>query len=443
MTKKDEELAWELFREEQAFVPQVNNQQPLPQLPDCQPQDQYTPLPQLQPIIPVVMTETPGANAWAQDDLLFSFDNLPDFDEDEIRDILAEEVSGTSPFDCWSISQADQDRVCEFLEKYGYPQIPQVEDHQSGMILDSGVPFLLPVNDVTTQENLEFFDDVEGTLENTYFPPIDLPEARQGLLLEDGRSLLNENRPLPIYNQRINQYIDYVRADPTKTVEEIQTLLENIRPDMDIPPEDREGTPEALVYPLLEHQKLGLAWMKAMEEGSNKGGILADDMGLGKTIQAIALIISRPSLDPDCKTNLIIAPLSLLKQWEREIHKKLKPGPKEQLSVYIHHGNWKKHKTFKELSRYDVVLTTFGTLAAEFRRRIAEMVRHKDNPQQLAEQESNFIFTGKGSNWYRIFIDEAQCIKNKDTLSARGCSQLAATYRFCLSGTPMQNRCEE
>jgi SNF2 family DNA or RNA helicase len=32
-----------------------------------------------------------------------------------------------------------------------------------------------------------------------------------------------------------------------------------------------------------------------MEEGTNKGGILADDMGLGKTISSLALILSRPS----------------------------------------------------------------------------------------------------------------------------------------------------
>jgi SNF2 family DNA or RNA helicase len=46
-----------------------------------------------------------------------------------------------------------------------------------------------------------------------------------------------------------------------------------------------------------EHQKIALSWLKSMEEGSNKGGILADDMGLGKTISSLALLLSRPSTD--------------------------------------------------------------------------------------------------------------------------------------------------
>jgi len=55
-----------------------------------------------------------------------------------------------------------------------------------------------------------------------------------------------------------------------------------------------------------EHQKIALSWLKAMEEGTNKGGILADDMGLGKTISSLALILSRPSSDRARKVCLYI-----------------------------------------------------------------------------------------------------------------------------------------
>lgn len=99
-----------------------------------------------------------------------------------------------------------------------------------------------------------------------------------------------------VLGNRLSEIDDYVH-DPRRTAQEIQDLLENIRPDVEIPKDNREGTPDGLKYALYEHQKLALTWLKQMEEGTNKGGILADDMGLGKTISALALILSRPSAD--------------------------------------------------------------------------------------------------------------------------------------------------
>ena len=79
----------------------------------------------------------------------------------------------------------------------------------------------------------------------------------------------------PMDTELVNRYrerYDYIAHDPTKTAKEMKELLENIRPDEDLPPENREGTPAAMMYPLMEHQKLGVAWMKRMEEGTNRGG---------------------------------------------------------------------------------------------------------------------------------------------------------------------------
>jgi len=173
--------------------------------------------------------------------------------------------------------------------------------------------------------------------------------AYGGIVDRDGNPL-NGGWPTT-YRPEIGNYINHIRNDPTKTLDQLKTLMENIRPDMEIPPENREGTPDDMTYPLMEHQKLGLAWLKGMEDGSNKGGILADDMGLGKTIQALALIVSRKSKDLDRKTTLIVAPIALLKQWEREIEKKLKP--QHRLKVVIHHGNQKRCKNFAGFKDYD------------------------------------------------------------------------------------------
>jgi hypothetical protein len=52
--------------------------------------------------------------------------------------------------------------------------------------------------------------------------------------------------------EMLEQY-DYIVNDPRKTNEEIKSLLENIRPDVDLPAESREGTPAGLKYPLVGH----------------------------------------------------------------------------------------------------------------------------------------------------------------------------------------------
>lgn len=232
-------------------------------------------------------------------------------------------------------------------------------------------------------------------------------------------------------------------GDSKKTIEEIKELLENIRPDTDLPNDGDEGTPEALKYTLLDHQKLGLTWMKNMEEGKNKGGILADDMGLGKTIQALALMVSRPSEDKACKTNLVVAPVALMQQWKREIKRMLHSH--RQLSVWILHGD-KRRVRFQDLKRHDVVLTTFGTLAAELKRKEywEECQRHAGgNSQNINPDPNDLPVLGPNSSWYRVIIDEAQCIKNRNTKAAIACCSIKSTYRWCMSGTPMMNNLTE
>ncbi|KAL5333956.1 SNF2 family N-terminal domain-containing protein [Aspergillus crustosus] len=232
-------------------------------------------------------------------------------------------------------------------------------------------------------------------------------------------------------------------TDPKQLNDEIKQLLETIRPDDDISEEDREGTPEALKYTLMDHQKLGLAWMKSKEECDQKGGILADDMGLGKTMQAIALMVSRPSTETDRKTTLIIAPVALMQQWKREIQRMLRP--KHQLSVYVLH-NEKRNMTFRDLKQYDVVLTTFGTLSSELKRidKYEDLLKSgAEEPTLTREYLKKLPCLGPTSKWYRVIIDEAQCIKNRNTKAATACCRLNATYRWCMSGTPMMNSVEE
>ncbi|ERF69085.1 hypothetical protein EPUS_01041 [Endocarpon pusillum Z07020] len=239
-----------------------------------------------------------------------------------------------------------------------------------------------------------------------------------------------------------SKVLDPVYNDPTKTHEELKSLLANIRPDEEVHPANREGTPEAMKCTLMEHQKLGLTWMKNMEEASTNGGILADDMGLGKTVQALALIVSRKSENPACKSTLIVAPVALMGQWAREISKLLKRG-KHSLTVETLHANTRDLQWAK-LREKDVVLTTYGTLASEIKRKHAWEEKLKRVPNAKPSGRGEHIpLLGEKSKWYRVILDEAQWIKNKATKAAIAACYLQAEYRWCLTGTPMQNSVDE
>jgi SNF2 family DNA or RNA helicase len=199
-----------------------------------------------------------------------------------------------------------------------------------------------------------------------------------------------------------------------------------------------DGTREGLKVKLLPHQIEGVAWMCEKENGQKKtrgvlpkGGILADDMGLGKTIQSITLILMNPKpseqkttkdAEKSDKCTLIVAPLALIKQWESEIADKIEKTHK--LRVCVYHGNGRT-KFSADLKDYDVVITTYGTLSSEH------------------------AASGKGKvgcfniHWYRIILDEAHTIKNRNAKATQAACALNAQYRWCLTGTPLQNNLDE
>lgn len=195
---------------------------------------------------------------------------------------------------------------------------------------------------------------------------------------------------------------------------------------------------DALAVPLMEHQKQGLLWMRAMEASGQKGGILADDMGLGKTVQALSLIVSHPPRSIERHATLVIAPAGLIQQWKHEIGQLLRPG-QHQRSVYVHLGGG-RGTNFPALNRYDIVLTTFGTVTAE--------LRYRENDRQVRTRNSapvslNSPILGPTSRWHRVILDEAQYIKNDRSKVAIASCAIDATYRWCLSGTPVMNNLRE
>lgn len=218
----------------------------------------------------------------------------------------------------------------------------------------------------------------------------------------------NEN----LYQQRYDALAAY---DPTQSKEEIQTLLQNIRPDEDMPAHLRVSTPEDMSVELHKYQEMGLTWLQKQESGSNMGGILADDMGLGKTIQMLSLMVTRKSEEQRCKTTLIIAPLALMRQWRQEIKDKLKPG-RSALRVFTHHGSTKA-KDWQELRQYDVVLTTFGSIGIEVKKQEKFRLRQIQDPNARPHSSEKCIFLDPDARWYRVILDEAQvCLSSAPNL---------------------------
>ncbi|KAI9826611.1 MAG: hypothetical protein M1832_006207 [Thelocarpon impressellum] len=221
---------------------------------------------------------------------------------------------------------------------------------------------------------------------------------------------------------------------------------ETAKADEEEEEEEDDGTLEGLNVRLLPHQVDGVGWMKDKEVGERKngvlpkGGILADDMGLGKTLQSIAVILSNPRSSSSApaeaskrklassveKGTLVVAPLALIKQWEAEIKDKVLSS--HALRVCVHHGP-QRTKRSQDLKKYDVVITTYQVLVSEH-----------GNSSDNADGPQVGCF---GLHWYRVILDEAHTIKNRNAKATRACYALRAEYRWCLTGTPMQNNLDE
>jgi SNF2 family DNA or RNA helicase len=129
------------------------------------------------------------------------------------------------------------------------------------------------------------------------------------------------------------------------------------------------------------------------------GALLADDMGLGKTLQALCAIHGRA---------LIVAPTSVLHNWEDEI-RRFRPG----LRHAVYHGPNRELDPDAE-----VTLTTYALLRLD--------------ADRLA-----------GQHWDTVVLDEAQAIKNPESQVASAAFRLDAGFRIALTGTPVENRLEE
>ncbi|KAF5097074.1 hypothetical protein D0Z00_002539 [Geotrichum galactomycetum] len=215
--------------------------------------------------------------------------------------------------------------------------------------------------------------------------------------------------------------------------------------------EDEPDTQDCF-YANLYNGDLSLAFPK--QKKSVRGGILADEMGLGKTISTMALIHSNrysAALQPQPVgphfakyTTLVVAPMSLLSQWESEGYAASKPGH-TRILIYYGSATTSSINLRRLLCGPDarsfaphVIITSYGTLVSEH-----NMLEQFKKRNKEVHDSDLALFNLYSVEFFRVVLDEGHTIKNRSTKAAKACYAVRADRRWVLTGTPIVNKLED
>ena len=185
---------------------------------------------------------------------------------------------------------------------------------------------------------------------------------------------------------------------------------------------------------LKDHQRVGVAWMQHMFAHAPidcRGVVLADDMGLGKTLQLLCFIASAREAEPNLPPALVVAPVSLLENWKKEVERFFQPASLKVLTAYgdqladlrVPHSAIDEQLRSEGLARFlkrnwradaDIVLTTYETL-----------------------RDMEFSFARE--QWSIMVCDEAQKIKNPGAKVTSAAKKQQTRFRIACTGTPVEN----
>lgn len=168
-------------------------------------------------------------------------------------------------------------------------------------------------------------------------------------------------------------------------------------------------------FQLKTHQEEGVAWLQHLYKSKASGCLMADDMGLGKTLQILYFIDWHSRKYANHKPYLIVAPLSLLENWENEYNR------------------------FFESPRLNISCLTSKSIPRTFDKAIVEKMQNMDiiltNYESLRISQLNFCAV----DFDIIALDEAQKIKSPGTLVTNAAKALKGTFKIAMTGTPVEN----
>lgn len=240
---------------------------------------------------------------------------------------------------------------------------------------------------------------------------VEIDAARSVALMQDWdklRQLYGQGFPLSVAMRlmaglggaTVSELASEEVGEPWCLVQAGQSLTNALR-DLRHPPVVEEDA--LLNVQLRPYQQEGVAWLAALYR-ARLGGCLADDMGLGKTVQVIAFLsfLARWEKEPVC----IVAPVTLLSNWQQEL-RKFAP----HLRVLVYHG--RGVRLSKALTAQDIIVTTYSYASQR------EELRH--------------------IHWSVLVMDEAQQVKNPSAQQSIAMTELSATMKLALTGTPIEN----
>ena len=186
----------------------------------------------------------------------------------------------------------------------------------------------------------------------------------------------------------------------------LEQLANKLRDEGNIP---QLEPPPGLLATLRPYQLRGWSWLRFLSEHA-MGAVLADDMGLGKTVQTLAALMAEREAGPA----LVVAPTSVLRNWEAEAER-FAP----ELRVAVFHGQ-KRAELLVQLraGELDLLITSYAILRRDI--------------ESLNEV-----------SFRTVVVDEAQAIKNANSMTSRAVRRLRAHHRIALTGTPIENRLTE
>ncbi|KAI0391280.1 P-loop containing nucleoside triphosphate hydrolase protein [Xylariaceae sp. FL0594] len=294
--------------------------------------------------------------------------------------------------------------------------------------------------DLSTASMLVDTDDLSSDPEDADSDSIDATSVSDSVAESDDSLAMPTTTPPVRLGRRARNYIESSGRRGEKRAKTERSKLEANHPELNTMWVDLEnmanlnaGTapqPAMISLQLKPFQLQGLAWMKAMEQTPMRGGLLGDEMGLGKTIQAVSLIVSDyPAKLP----SLVLLPPVALGQWQDEIAS----YTDNRLKTIVFHGTNAKAKNLsvKELKKFDVIIMSYNSLESLY------------SKQEKGKRKKGVLYKEKSVihqiKFHRVILDEAHFIKQRTTTTAKACFALNVKYRWCLTGTPLQNRIGE